>query len=155
MSEVVRGLSVPLFDRLISETGAARAPFFMETRWLRSSIGTELSRLLVTRSSLSFAQFGASNGGAIDYGIPDASALSMRSIEDRATLQAAIEHGIARYCPRLSCVTVDVYESAVCGADARIRISGSMRVGAALARATFVMNAGIELQQAADGKDDE
>lgn len=145
MAEAVRGSSVPLFERLVTPAGATNASLIVETGRLRRSIGNELSRLLGTRSGLTFAQFRESDGGAIGYGIPDASALSMRSIEDRATLKAAVAHGIALYCPRLSDVEVEVHEGAVCGADARVRISGTMRLGAVTERATFVMCSGIEM----------
>lgn len=146
---------MPLFDRLASQAGETGGPSIMDAGRLRRSIVTELSRLLSTRSGLTFERFRESDGGAIDYGIPDASALSMRSIEDRATLQSAVAHGIALYCPRLSNVAVEVREDAVCGADARIRISGLMRLGGLMERARFTMRSGVEIPQVPDGENNE
>ncbi|MCY0388377.1 type VI secretion system baseplate subunit TssE [Robbsia sp. Bb-Pol-6] len=155
MSEAVRGSAAPLFDRLAPQAGATNGPLIVGIGQLRRSIGVELSRLLGTRSGLTFEQFVASDGGVIGYGIPDASALSMRSIEDRATLRAAIAHGIALYCPRLSNVAIEIDEGAVCGADARVRIGGTMRLGALTERATFAMRSGVEIPRVAAGENGE
>ena len=96
MSELVRGSSVPLFDRLASsEDPVAAGAFLLTPEQLQASIGKELSRLFNTRSRLAPSEYAASVGTVIDYGIPDFSALSPRHADDRELLQMALKQAIA------------------------------------------------------------
>src|SRR5258706_16261488 len=91
MSELVRGSSVPLFDRLSSsESPGSAGAFLLLPQQLQASIARELSRLFNTRCRLMPSQYMESTGTVIDYGIPDFSALSPRHGEDRELLEVAL-----------------------------------------------------------------
>jgi len=115
---------------------------------LRRSIGTELARLLSSRSRQTFDTFCLSKDGVVDYGIPDTGAVSMRSTADRQRLANVICHAISVFEPRLIDVSVQVIgkpsseQGGIDDAVAWVRISGTMRMKPIMERATFVMTPG-------------
>lgn len=135
MAELIRGASVPLFERL-QGGDAARFGQTMSPAQLELSIGRELSRLLNTRSGLVVSDFLNSSGTTLDYGIPDVSALSSRSQSDLDLLQLAIAKAIAMYEPRLKNVIVKA-ESSVADARARVAISGAVTIDMKLRSLSF------------------
>jgi len=76
MPATSRGSVMPLFDRL----AASGETQFPGRNVLRDSVARDLGRLLNTRSRLTFEAFGATDGSVIDYGVPDFSERSMRSV---------------------------------------------------------------------------
>lgn len=150
MSEPMRGSPCPLFDRLGPLNGAVAgtSPLLLGAASLRRSIGTELARILSSRSRRTFDGFCHSEDGVVDYGIPDSSSLSMRSMADRQLLASAIDHAISLFEPRLIDVIVQVIgrqlseQGGIDDAAAQVRISGTMRMKPILERATFVMTPG-------------
>src|SRR4051794_23912788 len=101
MSELVRGSSVPLFDRLSSagEVSVTSRQLFTPEQ-LEMSIGRELSRLMNTRSRLTISEFAENGGTTLDYGVPDISALSPKSDADLDLLQATVRQAVIFYEPR-------------------------------------------------------
>jgi type VI secretion system protein ImpF len=138
MSELVRGSSVPLFDRLSSagDPVASRHQLFTPEQ-LEASIGRELSRLLNTRSRLSLNEFSAAGGTTLDYGIPDTSALSPKSQQDLERLQSAVSQAVIFYEPRLKDVTVKAFPSRRAGAAATLLIAGTVMIGLKLRQLNF------------------
>jgi type VI secretion system protein ImpF len=135
MAELIRGASVPLFDRLkggaSTQFGQVVTPAQMEL-----SIGRELSRLLNTRSRLLLREFIVSDGTTLDYGIPDFSALSSRSQSDLDLLQLAIAKAIALFEPRLNNVTVKAIASST-DATTYVAISGAVTIDMKLRQLSF------------------
>jgi type VI secretion system protein ImpF len=138
MSELVRGSSVPLFDRLSSLEGAVgNRNQLLTPEQLEASIGRELSRLMNTRSRLSPTEFAASTGTTIDYGIPDISALSPKSHADLELLQLTIGQAVRHYEPRLKDVTVKAFPAGNPGAAATLVIGGTVMIGLKLRQLNF------------------
>ena len=141
MSELVRGSSVPLFDRLASsEAPGGVGAFLLLPEHLEASIARELSRLFNTRCRLSPSEMGESTGTAIDYGIPDFSALSPRNEEDRAAIEKSLVQAVGFYEPRMSNVAVKVSEVAGRGDRAIATVSGDVRIGLKAQRVSFALN---------------
>jgi type VI secretion system protein ImpF len=141
MSELIRGSSVPLFDRLASSEGQGGVgAFLLLPEHVEASIARELSRLFNTRSRVPPSGMSESTGTTIDYGIPDFSALSPRHGEDRELIQKALAQAISFYEPRMQGVAVKV--AAVPGrGDAAVAIvSGDVMIGLKAQRVSFALN---------------
>ena len=109
----VEGGRALLFERLAGgDPLAAREgarPFRVhEAAALKESVRRELVRLLNTRSSSALDARGVGVGemSVLDYGVPDFSALSALSGDDRARLSAAVARAVAAFEPRLRDVRV-------------------------------------------------
>jgi type VI secretion system protein ImpF len=138
MSELVRGASVPLFDRLSSRHEASGDMHqLLSPEELQASIGRELSRLMNTRSRLTPAEFLQGTGTAIDYGIPDFLALSARSQAQAELLQSTVALAVGQYEPRLKDVTVKVFPGAGPGNSATLVIGGTVKIGMKLRQLNF------------------
>lgn len=138
MSELVRGSSVPLFDRLSSagELSITSRQLFTPEQ-LELSIGRELSRLMNNRSRLTISQFPESGGTTLDYGIPDISALVPQSDADLELLQATVRQAVTFYEPRLKDVTVKAFRSTDSGTSATLLIGGTVTIGLKLRQLNF------------------
>lgn len=141
MSQLVRGSSVPLFDRLASTDGPLGAgAFLLLPEQLEASVARELSRLFNTRSRIAPSAMSQSTGTAIDYGIPDFSAYSPRNDEDRALIEKALVQAISFYEPRMKNVGVKVSEVPGRGDTAIATISGDLTIGLRPQRVSFSLN---------------
>lgn len=130
MSELIRGYSAPLFDRLSSAGGLVEAGNSLLTpTQLDASIGRELSHLLNTRSRLTASEFFLSTGSCIDYGVPDSSALSPNSSSDLELLQSTVKQAINYYEPRLNNVTVKAFSTSYPKTTTMLVISGTVTIG--------------------------
>ncbi len=135
MAELIRGASIPLFERL-QGGDAAQFGQVMSPAQLELSIGRELARLLNTRSRLRLREFLDGSGTTLDYGVPDFSALSSRSQTDLDLLQAVIAKAIAAYEPRLKNVVVTAAASAT-GAATQVAIGGAVTIDMKLRPLSF------------------
>lgn len=143
MSELVRGSSVPLFDRLAASDDPVPAGAFLLTpEQLQASIAKELSRLFNTRSRLAPSEYAGSNGTVIDYGIPDFSALSARHADDRELLQSALKQAIVFYEPRMANISVKVEAVPQRGDRAMVTVSGDVAIGLKPQRVSFALGLG-------------
>ena len=104
---------------------------------LQASIGRELSRLMNTRSRLTPAEFLQGTGTAIDYGIPDFLALSVRSQAHADLLQSTVALAVDQYEPRLKDVTVKVFPGTGPGNSATLVIGGTVKIGMKLRQLNF------------------
>ena len=138
MSATANGFAMPLFDRL-STSGDA---WLQGDDALRQSVEQELSRLLNTRSHLTFEAFGLSDGTVIDYGVPDFSERSLRSDADRDAIAAAIRHAISLFEPRLSDATVSFKFAAGPGKNPVLVIGGKLNVNTSVRHVFFEMAPG-------------
>jgi type VI secretion system lysozyme-like protein len=107
----VEGGRALLFERLAGgDPPAAREgarPFRVhETASLKESVRRELVRLLNTRSSAGINSRGGGEMSVLDYGVPDFTALSALSGDDRSKLSAAVAQVITAFEPRLRDVRV-------------------------------------------------
>lgn len=149
MSELVRGSSVPLFDRLSSQQGSVSSRHQLLTpEALQASIARELSRLLNTRSRLKPSEFADSTGTTIDYGIPDFSALSAQSQVDLELLESSIRQAIVHYEPRLQDVSVKAFPSAAAGGAATLLIHGKVVINMKLRQLNFEISLDQQQYQA-------
>ncbi|HVZ43828.1 MAG TPA: type VI secretion system baseplate subunit TssE [Ramlibacter sp.] len=141
MSELVRGSSVPLFDRLASqEAPGGIGAFLLLPRELEASIARELARLFNTRSRLAMSEFASSSGTVIDYGIPDFSSLSPKSGPDREMLEMALAQSVSFFEPRLANVKVRVNPVPERGDVAAVTVSGDVSIGLQQQRVSFALN---------------
>jgi type VI secretion system protein ImpF len=141
MSELVRGSSVPLFDRLSSSEGPGGiGAFLLLPEQLQASIARELARLFNTRSRLGLSEYAQGSGTVIDYGIPDFSALSPRRGEDREALEAALVQAVRHYEPRLQNVKIRIEAVPERGDVAAATVSGDVSIGLQHQRVSFSMN---------------
>lgn len=140
MSELVRGSWAPLFDRLSSTGADGTGAFLLPPDELEVSIARELGRLFNTRCRLGLSELDASTGTVVDYGIPDFSALSPRSDEDRELLRRALVQSIGFFEPRLANVAVQVEESPQRGDVTAVTVSGDVTIGLQPRRVSFALN---------------
>ncbi len=138
MSELVRGSSVPLFDRLAaSEATEKDASWLLLPEQLHASIGRELSRLFNTRSRLPPSEFHLNSGTVIDYGVPDFSALYARRGDDVAVLESALAQAVTLFEPRMANVTVKVQALAERADAAAVTVGGDVMIGLKPQRVSF------------------
>lgn len=138
MSELVRGSSVPLFDRLAaSDAAAGNASWLLLPEQLQASIGRELSRLFNTRSRLAPQAFHENSGTVIDYGVPDFSALYARRGDDLELLQSSLAHAVTLFEPRLTNVTVKVLGMPDRVDAATVQVAGDVLIGLKAQRVSF------------------
>ena len=129
MEELVRGVPVPLFDRL-SLAGAASETRhqLLSAAQLEDSIGRSLFSLLNTRSRLGLSEFSSSTGTTLDYGIPDISALSTVTSADLELLQSTVGQAICHYETRLKDVSIKALPAIKPGGGALLLISGTVTI---------------------------
>lgn len=152
MSELVRGSSVPLFDRLASSEGPGGAgAFLLLPEQLEASVARELSRLFNTRCRLAPSAISESTGTTIDYGIPDFSAMSPRNDEDRELIEKGLMQAIGFYEPRMSNVVVKLSELAGRSDGAVATISGDLTIGLKPQRVSFSLNLNPSRDDATQG----
>ena len=152
MSELVRGSSVPLFDRLASnEAPQGVGAFLLLPEHLEASVARELSRLFNTRSRIAPSAMAESTGTSIDYGIPDFSAMSPRNDEDRTLIEKALVQAIGFYEPRMRNVAVKVSEVPGRGDTAVATVSGDLTIGLKPQRVSFALNMNPSRDDAALG----
>lgn len=137
MPAIVSGSPMPLFDRLAA-SGEAQLP---GADALRASIARELTRLLNTRSRLTFDEFAESDGTVIDYGVPDFSDRSLHSGPDRDAIAASIARAISLFEPRLVNVGVAFAFPAAHAQRAILTISAQMRAGQSVTHVAFELAA--------------
>ena len=138
MSELVRGSSVPLFDRLAaSDAAGSNVSWLLLPEQLQASIGRELSRLFNTRSRLPPSEFHQNSGTVIDYGVPDFSALYARRGDDAELLESALVQAVTLFEPRLSNVTVKVQGMANRADAAAVTVDGDVLIGLKAQRVSF------------------
>lgn len=138
MSELVRGSSVPLFDRLATQEATGKdASWLLLPEQLQASIARELSRLFNTRSRLPLSEFHQNSGTVIDYGVPDFSALYARRGDDVAVLESALAQAVTLFEPRLSNVTVKVQGMAQRADAAAVTVGGDVMIGLKAQRVSF------------------
>jgi type VI secretion system protein ImpF len=133
--------SIPLFDRIAEPDGFTQDGPTALADALRASIARDLARLLNTRSRLGFEAFAECEGSVLDYGMPDFTARSMESGEDRDAIAAAMARAIALFEPRLANVTVHLAPASVTRRAPPVAIRGEMRAGAAVHHVAFELAA--------------
>lgn len=138
MSELVRGSSVPLFDRLAGGAAAnENASWLLLPEQLQASISRELSRLFNTRSRLPPSEFHNNSGTVIDYGVPDFSALYARRGDDVALLESALAQAVTLFEPRIQNVSVKVQSVADRADAAFVQVAGDVTIGLKPQRVSF------------------
>ena len=103
MSYLFPGGPIPLFDKLDQRAAPPghEAGQGLSADGVEASVERELQRLLNSRSLIGLSEFTSAPRTVLEYGIPDYTALSVRSDTDRAQIAAAISYAIAQFEPRL------------------------------------------------------
>jgi type VI secretion system protein ImpF len=138
MSELIRGLAVPLFDRLSQDDAVSGARYLETEQAIRDSIARELHRLFNTRSSLHLQNFADGNGSVLEYGIPDFSSVSIQNNTEMDVLRRALTLAVERFEPRLGKVSVKFDgRSASTFNSVSVNIASEARIGTELRRMDF------------------
>lgn len=141
MAELVRGVSVPLFDRFspirFKNESASR---LLTPEQLQESVATELARLMNTRSALTVAEFLQCAGTTLDYGLPDVGFLSPRSRSDLDVLESVVRRAIRCFEPRLQDVKVSAVSSPSLVGKPFVSISGLVSIGLKLRQLNFELH---------------
>ena len=124
---------VPLLERLANDAEASLAG----QDALVNSIANELMRLMNTRSHLTMAAFGESDGTVVDYGVPDFSERALRSGEDREVIAAAIGRAVTMFEPRLTHVKVSFSHPAEHERFVVLTIAGMIKAGLSVEHVSF------------------
>jgi type VI secretion system protein ImpF len=124
---------VPLLERLSNDAEAS----LDGQDALVESIAKELARLMNTRSHLTMAAFGQSDGTVIDYGVPDFSERALRSGEDREVIAGAIGRAIALFEPRLADVKVSFSHPEEHDRFVVLTIAGTVNAGLSVEHVSF------------------
>jgi type VI secretion system protein ImpF len=102
----------PLFDRLVDRDPRLRREVrplrTLDRRGLRESVRRELELLFNTRCPFPAHRLAGRDLSVIDYGIPDFSAFSPRSFEDRERLADLLRRAVEAFEPRLARVQVRI-----------------------------------------------
>jgi type VI secretion system protein ImpF len=126
VSELIRGVGVPLFDRL-SQAETMEGSRLSTPQELEMSIARELSRLMNARSNLTLKAFAEEDLTVLNYGIPDFMALSAKSHTDMDRLQAGVARAVRWFEPRMKDVIVKAMPG-VSGRAAKLAISGTVTI---------------------------
>jgi type VI secretion system protein ImpF len=130
MAELIRGLPVPLFDRLSPVVPAyGFSSRILTPQQLQESVARELARLLNTRSSRTVSEFMGCLGTTLDYGLPDVGHLSPHSRPDLDLLESVVRKAIGFFEPRLSSVSVHASFDPKLGGRPLILIGGIVTIG--------------------------
>ena len=124
---------VPLLARLANDADASLGG----QDALVKSIADELMRLMNTRSHLTMAAFGESDGTVIDYGVPDFSERALRSGEDREVIAVAIGRAVTMFEPRLADVKVSFSYPADHERFVVLTIAGTINAGLSVEHVSF------------------
>lgn len=146
MSQDVPRSPRPLFDRLCAGAGEDCSP--LDAAGLRASLARDLDHLLNARSRLPLSSYVDEATSVIDWGLPDFSALSAQSGEDRQLLRQAVLHAIACFEPRLQQVHVAVDTWPGDPHRARLNIDAAVRIGGELRRVEFALPADGRMPEA-------
>jgi type VI secretion system protein ImpF len=148
----VRGARAPLFERLAdSEPDSIRdaAPLRVHAQaGLRESVRRDLARFLNTRASFNPA-YRLAEGTVLDYGIPDLSAFTPESEDDRRRLAALLAARIAAHEPRLTNVRVAFHPPSGSPVALKGVIHASLRIGSVVEPVYFPL--AIDHQSQAEG----
>lgn len=96
---------------------------------LKESVRRELARLLNTRCSVPSHLLGSEERTVLDYGIPDFSALSALSGDDRNRLASIVAQTVAAFEPRLRDVRVFVESVRAEDRALVLRVEAALAVG--------------------------
>jgi type VI secretion system lysozyme-like protein len=125
------GARALLFDRLVDmepqSQKEVRPLRVLDKKGLKDSVRRELGRLLNTRRPIPLAS-PLEGKTVLNYGIPDFSALSPHSDDDRRRLETWMREAITNYEPRLVNVKVLVEPPAKDERSLTARIEGSLQL---------------------------
>lgn len=118
---------LPLLERL-GRHGHGRA---LDVAGLRDSVGSELLRILNTRSSPCSGPSRGPELSIVDYGVPDWSGSYAADLEDRTRLARNLERAVRAFEPRLRepRVEVDLHPEGM--RQLLVRLSGTLWVSGA------------------------
>jgi len=137
MSGLAAAATSPLFDRLCGVASLPAGGGLLDAAGLHRSIARELGLLLNTRSRCTVAAFLADKLTVLDYGVPDLSAMSARSITDLALVQSVVAKAIASFEPRLLHPQLEVAPQIGARDGVFLRITAAVLLGQTLRRVQF------------------
>lgn len=129
---MIEGARASLVERLIDRdprsSQEARPLRILDRRALRESVRRDLGWLLNTRCPLRAHELEGQERTAINYGVPDFSAMSPQNLDERQRLARNIAHTINAYEPRLKHVRVRVEEFLPDEKSLRVRVDAILSV---------------------------
>lgn len=132
-----------IFDRIVDQEPKNRSevlPTYAQTlRTLKASLRRDLESLLNTRRTPQEAPDSASElqRSVYQYGLPDLTSLSARSVADQNKLLKIIETAVANFEPRLANVKVSLAPVTGTSRVLRFLIEGMLRIDPAPEHVTF------------------
>ncbi|MFM7760383.1 MAG: type VI secretion system baseplate subunit TssE [Burkholderiaceae bacterium] len=143
MSVLFPGGPIPLFDKLDQRTAPPghESGQGLSADGVEASVERELHRLLNSRSRISLTEFTDAGLTVLDYGIPDYTALSARSENDRSRIARAIERAISYFEPRLSHTVVTPLGAANGITIALFQIDADLAIAQTVRRVRFTLAA--------------
>ena len=152
--DTVKGGKVLLLDRLVDE-GQGRqievTPFRdYSLEQLKASVVNEIEDLLSTRRSPNRLQ-PIIVTTTLGYGIGDHAGASVKSSEDRESMERDIRDAITRFEPRLSDVDVDVSPHPKANEKGLVTIDANLKVGSIKQQFSFEVIIGSSVQGSSRG----
>jgi len=138
-----RGLLPSILDRLLddqSEPPAQSSHHFHSLDQVKQAVTRDLEALLNTRRERFEdlpPEFVEARQSLVTYGLPDFSALSLQSLEDRNRIRRVLEQAVALFEPRLTRVRVTLEAPRAHEQTLRFRIDAMLRVEPAPEPVTF------------------
>ena len=130
-----------VFDRLLDETTETAQPnHYYDVRDLKRVVGRDLEALLNTRQETLEplpSDFTETNRSILTYGLPDFSALTLASQDDRNHVRRTLEQAITTFEPRLERVRVIIDDPRPFDRGLHFRIEAVLRVDPAPEAVTF------------------
>ena len=148
MSRLIPGGAIPLFDKLDQRPTAAsnETDQVLPIEGVEASVARELLRLTNSRSRVTLSDFQDAALTVLDYGIPDYSARSAQSEQDRSLISDAIARAITAFEPRLAEVSVSLVAGSFGKSIARYHISANLRIAQTVRRINFKIDTTDQLQ---------
>ena len=147
LEDTPRGINVPYLNRMLLDEAYVdeihrlrKAQSSYSIRQLKDDVARDLASLLNSRQELQQGvpeEFKELRGSLLEFGVPDFTAYSLSSSEDRKRIRREVEQAIAQSEPRLKSVRVYLEPEEKFSQVLRFRIEGLLRVESFTEPVTF------------------
>lgn len=147
LEDTPRGINVPYLNRMLLDEAYVdelhrlrKAQSAYSLRQMKDDVARDLASLLNSRQELQQGvpeEFKELRGSLLEFGVPDFTAYSLSSSEDRKRIRREVEQSIAQCEPRLKSVRVYLEPEEKFSQVLRFRIEGLLRVESFAEPVTF------------------
>jgi type VI secretion system protein ImpF len=147
LEDTPRGVNVPYLNRMLLDEAYVeeihrlrKVQSSYSVRQLKDDVARDLASLLNSRQELQQGvpeEFKELRGSLLEFGVPDFTAYSLSSSEDRKRIRREVEQAIAQCEPRLKSVRVHLEPEEKFSQVLRFRIEGLLRVESLTEPVTF------------------